>query len=43
LAVGFAATSILGAIITGVLLFFVSLFLTATACLVKCLEGCIAD
>lgn len=39
LAVSFAATSVVGAIITGVLLFFVSLTLTSTACLVKCLFG----
>ena len=40
LAVTFAATSILGAVITGGLLFFVSLTLTQTACLVKCLANC---
>ncbi len=37
LAVGFAATSIIGAIFIGLLLFFFSLALTATACVVKCL------
>ncbi len=37
LAVGFPATSILGAAIVGVLLFFFSLALTSTACVVKCL------
>ncbi len=40
LGVGFAATSILGAIIVGILLFFLSLTLTTTACLVKCSLGC---
>lgn len=41
LAITFAATSIVGAIITGALLFFFSLILTATACLVKCVAGCL--
>lgn len=40
LAVEFAATSIIGAIITGSLLAFLSLLLTSSACLVKCLTGC---
>ena len=40
LAITFAATSIVGAIITGALLFFFSLLLTTTACLVKCIAGC---
>lgn len=40
LGVGFAATSILGAIIAGILLFFLSLTLTTTACLIKCALGC---
>ncbi len=40
LGVGFAATSVLGAIIAGVLLFFLSLTLATTACLVKCISGC---
>lgn len=35
LAIPFVATSIVGAIVTGVLLFFFSLIITATACLVK--------
>ncbi|MBR5540691.1 MAG: hypothetical protein IKU56_04855 [Clostridia bacterium] len=35
LAIAFAATSIIGAIITGALLFFFSLIITATACLIK--------
>ena len=37
LAVGFAATSIIGAIVIGFLLFFFSLALTSTACVIKCL------
>ena len=40
LAVAFAATSVLGAIVLGVALFFFSLLFTSTACLVKCLSGC---
>ena len=40
LGVGFAATSILGAIIAGVLLFFLSLTVTTTACLIKCTLDC---
>ncbi|MBE5922231.1 MAG: hypothetical protein E7269_05710 [Lachnospiraceae bacterium] len=40
LAIEFAATSIIGAIITGTLLFFFSLMITTTACLVKCLVNC---
>lgn len=40
LGVGFAATSVLGAIIAGVLVFFLSLTLATTACLVKCTAGC---
>lgn len=40
LGVGFAATSILGAIITGVLLVFLSLIITASACIIKCLANC---
>ena len=39
LGVPFAATSVVGAIITGALLLFFSLFITSTACLVKCLAG----
>ena len=39
LAITFAATSVIGAIITGLLLFFFSLFITSTACLVRCLFG----
>ena len=40
LAVTFAATSVIGAIFVGILLFFAALTVTATACLVKCLAGC---
>lgn len=40
LGITFAATSIIGAIITGALLAFLSLILTTSACLVKCLTNC---
>ncbi len=40
LGVTFAATSVLGAIIVGLLLFFLSLTITSVACLVKCTAGC---
>ena len=40
LAVEFAATSVVGAIIAGLTLLFFSLTLTATACLTKCIAGC---
>lgn len=40
LAIPFAATSILGAIITGALAAAFTLLLTATACLIRCLTGC---
>lgn len=40
LAVEFAATSIIGAVITGALLFFFFLTVTSTACLVRCLFKC---
>ena len=43
LAITFAATSIPGAIITGLLLAFFSLIITSTACLVKCIAGCADD
>ena len=39
LAITFAATSVIGAILVGLLLFFFFLFITATACLVRCLYG----
>ncbi len=37
LAITFPATSVLGAILVGVLLFFFSLIITSTVCLVRCL------
>jgi hypothetical protein len=40
LAVGIVATSILSAIAVGLLLFFFSLTLTSTACLVICFANC---
>lgn len=40
LAVGFAATSVLGAIVLGIALFFFSLLFASSACLVKCLSDC---
>ena len=40
LAITFAATSVLGAIIVGLLLFFFALTITATACLVKAYTEC---
>ena len=40
LAIEFVATSIIGAILTGALLAFLSLLITSTACLVKCLAKC---
>lgn len=40
LAVGITATSVISAILVGLLLFFFALTLTGTACLVKCLFGC---
>lgn len=40
LAITFAATSVIGAIIVGVLLFFFSLMLTNTACFIKHLINC---
>lgn len=40
LAVGIVATSILSAVLVGALLFFFSLVLTGTACLVRSLTGC---
>ena len=40
LGITFAATSIIGAIITGVLIFFFSLLITSVACLVSCTAGC---
>ena len=43
LAITFAATSIVGALITGLLLTFFSLIITTAACLVKCIAGCDRD
>lgn len=40
LAVSFAATSVLGAIIVGALAGFFTLMIATTACLVKCLADC---
>lgn len=40
LGVAFAATSIIGAIFTGALLAFLSLLITSTVCLIKCLAIC---
>lgn len=40
LAIQFSATSIVGAIITGALLAFLSLTLTSTGCLIKCIANC---
>ena len=40
LAVTFAATSIIGAIIAGALLLFLTLIVTASVCLVKCVANC---
>lgn len=43
LAISFAATSIVGAIFIGLLLFFFTLIIVGTACLVKCAAGCSGD
>ena len=40
LGVTFAATSLLGAVVTGALLFFFFLTVTSTACLVQCFFNC---
>ena len=40
LAVSFSATSVVGAIILGLLVFFFVLILTSTACIIKCLANC---
>lgn len=40
LGISFAATSVIGAIITGVLLFFFSLAIISSACLIKCKYNC---
>ena len=43
LAITFAATSIVGAIITGLLLFFFSLIVTVAACIIRCNANCYED
>ncbi len=43
LGITFAATSIIGAVIAGALLGFLTLTLTGTACLIKCTSGCTAE
>ena len=43
LAITFAATSVIGAIITGALVLFLSLLIITTACLIKCIAGCNDD
>ena len=40
LAISFPATSVLGAVLAGLLLFFLFLTLTATACYIRCLARC---
>lgn len=40
LAISFPATSVLGAVLAGALLFFLFLTLTATACFIKCKANC---
>ena len=40
LAITFAATSIIGAIFTGLLLLFFSLIISTTACLIRCAASC---
>lgn len=40
LAIEFVATSIIGAIITGLLLFFFAVAISSTACLIKCIAKC---
>ncbi len=40
LAITFAATSVIGAIIAGLLLLFFALTITSTTCLIKCIAGC---
>ena len=43
LGVAFAATSVIGAIVTGLLLTFFSLVVSLVACLVRCVVGCTQD
>lgn len=40
LGITFAATSVIGAIITGLLLLFFALIITTTACLIACISDC---
>ena len=40
LAITFPATSVLGAIVTGIALFFFSLTITGATCLIKCRSNC---
>ena len=40
LAIEFAATSVLGAVLAGALLFFFFLMITSTACLIRCFFDC---
>ena len=40
LGVTFAATSVVGAIISGLVLAFLSLILTTLACVIRCITGC---
>ena len=40
LAIPFAATSVIGAIFTGLLILFFSLLISTTACLAACVSGC---
>lgn len=40
LGVTFAATSVVGAIISGLVLAFLSLILTTLACVIRCIAGC---
>ena len=40
LAVGIVATSVISAILVGLLLFFFTLILTGTACMIRCRENC---
>ena len=40
LGITFAATSVVGAIISGLVLAFLSLILTTLACIIRCIAGC---
>jgi len=40
LGISFAATSIIGALVTGLLLFFFTLLVTSSACLITCRHNC---